>query len=296
MYHALANVAHGHHVGDALHVPWIGVAAILIVVAFWRLPVSYGAFALCVVVVALSGSNLDSFERYALSAFPLVIAGATLLRSPARRRHHLRAVRCRHGALRRAGVPRGLRSVALSPSRDRVGDHGDCAVTRCRARGGGRMGSMSSPPGPAPEQQKARLGEPRWPMAIAVVATGLLRAALPHELRNGDAAWLFLVIVVVLLAVLIIGDPGRIDRDRPWLHNLTSVLIGLISLANADAAVRAGGRDHRRVELHPERQGACWPAVPPSGSPTSSPSPCGTGTSTGAARRPAPPARPSGPR
>jgi uncharacterized membrane protein len=96
---------------------------------------------------------------------------------------------------------------------------------------------MSSEPGPTKEQQKGR-GEPRWPMAIAVVATGLLRAALPHELRNGDAAWLFLIIVVVLLAVLIIGDPGRIDRDRPWLHNLTSVLIGLISIANADAAVR----------------------------------------------------------
>ena len=81
MYHALANLAHGHHIGDALHVPWIGVAAILIVVAFWRLPVSYGAFALCVVVVALSGSNLDSFERYALSAFPLLLGAATLLRS-----------------------------------------------------------------------------------------------------------------------------------------------------------------------------------------------------------------------
>jgi uncharacterized membrane protein len=100
------------------------------------------------------------------------------------------------------------------------------------------MAAMSSAPGPTTEQQKGRLGEPRWPMAIAVVVTGLLRAALPHELRNGDAAWLFLVIVVVLLAVLIIGDPGRIDRDRPWLHNLTSVLIGLISIANADAAIR----------------------------------------------------------
>ncbi len=44
--------------------------------------------------------------------------------------------------------------------------------------------------------------------------------------------------LLVLLAVLIIGDPGRIDRDRPWLHNLTSVLIGVISVANADAAVR----------------------------------------------------------
>ena len=81
IYHSLANLAHGHHIGDALHVPWIGVAAILIVVAFWRLPVSYGAFALGVVAVALSGSNLDSFERYALSAFPLVMAASTLLRS-----------------------------------------------------------------------------------------------------------------------------------------------------------------------------------------------------------------------
>jgi hypothetical protein len=81
IYHSLANLAHGHHIGDALHVPWIGVAVVLLVLAFWRLPVSYGAFALSIVVVALSGSNLDSFERYALSAFPLVIAGATLLRS-----------------------------------------------------------------------------------------------------------------------------------------------------------------------------------------------------------------------
>jgi hypothetical protein len=81
IYHSLTALAHGHHIGDALHVPWIAVAAVLIVLAFWRLPVSYGAFALCVVAIALSGSNLDSFERYALSAFPLVIAASTLLRS-----------------------------------------------------------------------------------------------------------------------------------------------------------------------------------------------------------------------
>jgi uncharacterized membrane protein len=88
------------------------------------------------------------------------------------------------------------------------------------------------------EQKEAAQGEPRWPMALAVLATGGLRAALPSQLRNGDARWVFLVVVVVLLGVLIIGDPGRIDRDRPWLHNVTSILIGLITLANADAAVR----------------------------------------------------------
>ena len=75
-------------------------------------------------------------------------------------------------------------------------------------------------------------------MALAVVVAGLLRAALPPQLRNGDARWLFLVMVVALLIALVIGDPGRIDRDVPWLRVLTSTLIGVITLANADAAVR----------------------------------------------------------
>jgi hypothetical protein len=81
-------------------------------------------------------------------------------------------------------------------------------------------------------------GEARWPMALAVLAAGVLRATLPSELRSGDARWLMLVVVVGLLIALIIGDPGRIDRDLPWLHVLTTVLIGLITLANAEAAVR----------------------------------------------------------
>ena len=47
-------------------------------VAFRSWPASYGAFAVAVMAVALTGSNLDSFERYALSAFPLVLAAVTL--------------------------------------------------------------------------------------------------------------------------------------------------------------------------------------------------------------------------
>ncbi len=75
-------------------------------------------------------------------------------------------------------------------------------------------------------------------MALAVLVTGVLRATLPPELRNGDAWWVFLVILVALLVALIIGDPGRIDRDLPWLKVLTDCLVGVITLANADAAVR----------------------------------------------------------
>jgi hypothetical protein len=75
-------------------------------------------------------------------------------------------------------------------------------------------------------------------MALAVVATGVLRATLPIQLRLRDARWLFLVVVLVLLAALIVGDPGRIDRDKPWLRWLTTGLIGVITLVNAVAAVR----------------------------------------------------------
>ena len=75
-------------------------------------------------------------------------------------------------------------------------------------------------------------------MALAVLAAGGLRAVLPPELRSGDARWAFVVVVFALLAILVIGDPGRIDRDSRWLRALTGTLIGLISVVNASAAVR----------------------------------------------------------
>jgi hypothetical protein len=89
-----------------------------------------------------------------------------------------------------------------------------------------------------PPSEQARRGERRWPMALAVLAAGGLRAALPAQLRSGDARWALIVVLVTLLAVLVIGDPGRIDRDSTWLRVLTGTLIGLISAVNAAAAVR----------------------------------------------------------
>ena len=75
-------------------------------------------------------------------------------------------------------------------------------------------------------------------MALAVLAAGGLRAVLPPALRNGDTRWAFVAVVVVLLGILVIGDPGRIDRDSTWLRIMTGTLIGLISAVNATAAVR----------------------------------------------------------
>jgi len=75
--HDASSLVHGHHLGEGLHLPWVLLAVALLVVALRRWPASYGLFAAGVLAVALTGSNLDSFERYALSAFPLVLAAAT---------------------------------------------------------------------------------------------------------------------------------------------------------------------------------------------------------------------------
>jgi hypothetical protein len=76
---ALRGMFHGH-LGTGLHVPWMLVVSALVVVCFRRLPASYGAYAAMTVASAVTSANLDSFERYALSAFPIVIALALLLR------------------------------------------------------------------------------------------------------------------------------------------------------------------------------------------------------------------------
>jgi len=76
--HDAVLLVHDRHLGSALHLPWVLLAVALVVVAFRRWPACYGAFAAAVVAVAVTASNLDGFERYAWSAFPLALAGASL--------------------------------------------------------------------------------------------------------------------------------------------------------------------------------------------------------------------------
>ena len=77
MWHDGIDALHGHHLGSALHIPWVLVCVVLAIVAWKRLPKSYALFSMAVLVVSLSSTNLDSFERYALGAFPLVVAAST---------------------------------------------------------------------------------------------------------------------------------------------------------------------------------------------------------------------------
>jgi hypothetical protein len=80
-------------------------------------------------------------------------------------------------------------------------------------------------------------GERRWPMAAAVISVGILNAFLPSDFRLLPW-WVFEIAIFSFLVVLIVGDPGRIDRDKRWLRYTTDGLIGLITFANAAAVVK----------------------------------------------------------
>jgi hypothetical protein len=71
------------------------------------------------------------------------------------------------------------------------------------------------------------VGEPRWPMASAVVAAIVLTILMPDDLRLGPN-WLLPFIVSVLLVALIAGDPGRIDRRTALLRTLSVGLIAVL--------------------------------------------------------------------
>ncbi|HEX5587651.1 MAG TPA: mannosyltransferase family protein [Acidimicrobiia bacterium] len=77
VWHAVEGGFDGR-VGTALHVPWLIVLVALVVVVFRRWPLAYGVFAAVVVASSVTSQNLDSLERYALFAFPLVLAVADL--------------------------------------------------------------------------------------------------------------------------------------------------------------------------------------------------------------------------
>jgi hypothetical protein len=95
---------------------------------------------------------------------------------------------------------------------------------------------MSADGAPAAPVQAAR-GEHWWPVALAIVVVTLLHLALPAKYRV-NPPWVLPVVLLGLLAALIVGDPGRIDRQKTWLRIVTGVVIACLTLANLLAAAR----------------------------------------------------------
>jgi hypothetical protein len=72
-------------------------------------------------------------------------------------------------------------------------------------------------------------GEPRWPMAGAVLAAMVLTILLPDDVRLGPQ-WLLPLLEGVLLVAVIAADPGRINRRSRWLRVLSIVLVSVLVL------------------------------------------------------------------
>jgi hypothetical protein len=90
---------------------------------------------------------------------------------------------------------------------------------------------------PAATPVQAARGERWWPVALAIVVVAFLHVALPAKYRV-NPAWVLPAVLLALLAALIIGDPGRIDRQKTWLRIGTSAVIALLTVANLLAAAR----------------------------------------------------------
>ncbi|MFD8785868.1 hypothetical protein [Kitasatospora sp. NPDC059599] len=91
-----------------------------------------------------------------------------------------------------------------------------------------------APPPLTPDQAAAR-GEQWWPVALAILVAALLHVVLPAKYRVSPP-WVVPVVMLALLAALIIGDPGRIDRQKPWLRITTRIAIAFMTMANLFAA------------------------------------------------------------
>src|SRR6478609_3543176 len=90
-------------------------------------------------------------------------------------------------------------------------------------------------PSPVTPQRATEHGERWWPVALAVIVVAGLHVALPVKYRV-DPAWVVPTVLLALLAALVIGDPGRIDRQKTWLRIVTGVVIAFVTVANLFAA------------------------------------------------------------
>jgi hypothetical protein len=80
-------------------------------------------------------------------------------------------------------------------------------------------------------------GERWWPVVTAIVVVAGLYAALPAR-YHFLPVWVGPALLIGLSLLLVIGDPGRIDRQKTWLRVVTGTLIVVMTVSNLAAAIR----------------------------------------------------------
>jgi hypothetical protein len=99
------------------------------------------------------------------------------------------------------------------------------------------------------------LGEARWPMASAVLAAIVLTILLPSAIRVGPR-WLLPVLEGVLLVIVIVADPVRINRRSREIRTVSIVLVSVLVVGTLwstglliDDLIRGGPETNSATDL-----------------------------------------------
>jgi uncharacterized membrane protein len=94
-------------------------------------------------------------------------------------------------------------------------------------------------------------GEPRWPVALTVIAAIALQLAVPEQFVI-HPRWLLPAIELVLLALLVAANPRRINRDHRLVRVGSLTLVAVATVANVWTAAHLiaallGGTDQDKA-------------------------------------------------
>jgi uncharacterized membrane protein len=88
-------------------------------------------------------------------------------------------------------------------------------------------------PGMMPAWRRPTEGEARWQATLAVVAVIALQLPLPGRLSPLRPVWMLPVLEGLLLIILVMANPHRINRESRAIRVVSLVLVAVLSLANA---------------------------------------------------------------
>ncbi|MFD3704223.1 hypothetical protein ACFWUP_13860 [Nocardia sp. NPDC058658] len=88
-----------------------------------------------------------------------------------------------------------------------------------------------------PAWRRPTEGESRLSATAAILALVAVQALLPEQFLPAPV-WLLPALELGVLAVLIVANPSRMDREEPWIRKLSLLLAALITFATAVSTVR----------------------------------------------------------
>ncbi|MFE3193671.1 hypothetical protein ACFXHA_32045 [Nocardia sp. NPDC059240] len=83
---------------------------------------------------------------------------------------------------------------------------------------------------PVPAWARRTAGEARWAATAAIIGILVVQYFLPEQFTAGPR-WLVPAIGLVLLVVLVIGSPVRLDREEMRLRRFSLLLMGLLGFS-----------------------------------------------------------------